>query len=95
MKNLELANLKLEKNEIESEFRKQEELKSWLEKKDMEIMKLIETSVYGKEINTINSMKFQLSQKKSNVHSDYLENYKNAIRIYQTLKPGTFIVNVT
>ena len=40
-------------------------------------------------------MKQTLIDSKKEKTSDYLENYKDAIRIYKTLKPETFILNIS
>jgi hypothetical protein len=94
-KNIEYAGLKRELERVKHEHAEQNKIHTWLEDKDQEFNKKVENESLEPEVSTINLMKMKLLDSDKPKTSDYIESYKSAIRIYEHLKPETFIVKVT
>ena len=95
LNNFELTYLRSELKNCQELYHQQTEIQSWLEEKDEEVGNKICKNKFRSEVSTINSMKYSLIEHKKPKTSEYLDHYKDAIRIYETLKPETFILSVS
>jgi hypothetical protein len=95
IKGIEYAGLKRELDGVNYEYTEKAKLQGWLESKDREYTNKVIGNSLETEISTINLMKIKINDSDKPKISDYVEDYKSTVKIYETLRPETFILNVT